>query len=99
MPDLKFLKERMERARRLAAALTSSDDRDRLQALADGYQRQIDEASAQDAGPSADAGPSPDAMPSADAAPTTSEAAPSDAASSSDDETPTTSGGGQPETD
>ena len=87
MPDVKFLKEQMERARRLAAALTSSADRDRLQALADGYQRQIDEASAQDAGPSADA------------APTASEATPSEAVSSSDDEIPTTSSGGQPETD
>ena len=47
MPDIRFLKEQMERARRLADALTSTADRDQLRATADDFQRQINAATAQ----------------------------------------------------
>lgn len=44
MPDIKHLKEQLERARRLAAGLIGTADGKRLLAIADDYQRQIDAA-------------------------------------------------------
>jgi hypothetical protein len=87
MPTIAFLREQMERARRFASALTGTD-RDRLLAVADDYQRQIDAASA----------PADQGAGQPDATATTSDT-PSDAVSPSDDETPTTSTSGRPETD
>lgn len=45
MPGKEFLREQIERARRLAKALTRTEDRDRLLALAEDYQRQLDATS------------------------------------------------------
>ena len=42
----KFLLEQIERAKRLAAALTSPADRERLETLANDYQKEIDQAAA-----------------------------------------------------
>jgi hypothetical protein len=44
MRDIEHLKEQMERARRLAAGPVGTADGNRLLALADDYQRQIDAA-------------------------------------------------------
>jgi hypothetical protein len=95
MPNIKALKEQMERAMRLAATMTSAEDRDRLRAAADDYQRQIDAASApSEAVQGSDAR---DEQP--DAPKTTSEATPRDAVASSEEPGPTTPTSGQPETD
>ena len=48
MPDIKHLKEQVERARRLAASMTTSSDRNRLGAIANEYQRQIDALTARE---------------------------------------------------
>lgn len=92
MPDIKVLKEQVERAKRFAKGMTTMADRDTLLAVADDYQRKIDAASAQSVEEQS-AGEQPNATA------TTSGAATSDAVASSDDDTPTTSTGGQPETD
>ena len=42
----KFLLEQIERAKRLAAGLTSPADRERLEKLANDYQKEIDQAAA-----------------------------------------------------
>lgn len=93
MPTIAFLKEQIERAKRFAMGMTSTADRDRFNAMADDYQRQLDAASA-----SSDR-ESQDAAQSIDTTPTTSEAAPSDVVSSSGDEPTTTSTSGPPESD
>jgi hypothetical protein len=96
MSRFKFLLEQIERARRFAASMTNAGDRDRLEATADGYQRELDTLSSPDAR-SADASPPSDAV----AEPTTpATAAPSDANAATDDGAPSTSGDtGQQETD
>lgn len=43
-PDIKRLKEQVERARRRAAGITNSAERERVLAAADDYQRRIDAA-------------------------------------------------------
>jgi hypothetical protein len=48
MPGKEFLREQIERARRLAKALTRTEDRDRLLAVADDYQSQLAKGSALD---------------------------------------------------
>jgi hypothetical protein len=45
MPGKEFLREQIERARRLARALTRTEDRDRLLAVAEDYQSQLDATS------------------------------------------------------
>jgi hypothetical protein len=95
MPNIKALKEQMERARRLAATMTSAEDRDRLRTAADDYQRQIDAASV----PSDEVQGSDARDTQPDAPKTISEATPTDAAASSEESEPTTPTRGQSETD
>jgi hypothetical protein len=47
MPKIRFLKEQVELARRLADVVTSRADRERFLAAADDYQHQIDAATVQ----------------------------------------------------
>jgi hypothetical protein len=95
MSRIKFLREQIERAKRFAAGMTNSDDRGRLEAAANKYQRELDALSSPDA-KSADT-----SRPFAVADATTPDAAaPSDAIAATDDAAPTTSGDtGQQETD
>jgi hypothetical protein len=96
MSRIKFLREQIERAKRFAAGMTNSDDRVRLEAAADNYQRELDALSSPDA-KSADTSPPSDAI----TEPATPDAAaPSDAIAATDDESPITSSDtGQQETD
>jgi hypothetical protein len=61
MSRIKFLQEQIERARRFAAGMTNADDRVRLEAAADNYQRELDALSSPDA-KSADTSPPSDAV-------------------------------------
>jgi hypothetical protein len=79
----KFLLEQIERAKRLAAGLSSAADRERFQTIAADYQKEIDDAAAA----SADQHNSP-ATETTSPAPL-SEAAPSDAVGSENDSAPT----------
>jgi hypothetical protein len=96
MSRIKYLREQIERAKRFAASMTNTGDRDRLEATADNYQRELDTLSSPDA-KSADTSPPSDAF----AEPTSPDAAaPSDAIAATDDGSPTTSSDtGQQETD
>jgi hypothetical protein len=93
MSRIKYPREQIERAKRFAAGMTNSGDRERFEATADGYQRALDAPDAQ----SADTSPPAEAV----AEPTTPDtAAPSDAIAATDDGSPTTSSDtGQQETD
>jgi hypothetical protein len=79
----KFLLEQIERAKRLAAGMSSSADRERFEKIAADYQKEIDD----DAAASGAQQPSP-ATETTSPAPV-SEAAPSDAVSSESESAPT----------
>jgi hypothetical protein len=96
MSRIKFLREQIERAKRFASGLTNSVDRERFEAAADGYQRELDTLSSPDA-KSTDTPPPSDAV----AKPTAPDAAvPSEPIAATDTGDPITSGDtGQQETD
>jgi hypothetical protein len=71
----KFLLEQIERAKRLAAALTIPADRERLETLANDYQKEIDQAAVSSAAETTPAAPVSEAEPS-DAVASESESAP-----------------------
>jgi hypothetical protein len=79
----KFLLEQIERAKRLAAALTSPADRERLEKLATDYQKEIDQAAA--ASGDQQASSAAETTPAA----AVSEAEPSDAVAAESESAPT----------
>jgi hypothetical protein len=79
----KFLLEQIERAKRLAAALTNPADRERLERLADDYQKEVDQVAA------ASGGQQPSSATETTPAATVSEAEPSDAVASQSESAPT----------
>lgn len=81
MSRINYLRDQIERAKRFAAAMTNSSDRERFEGLADKYQRELDALSSPAATSAATSAPS-DAVaePSAPDTP-----GPSDAIAATDD--------------
>lgn len=77
MPKRADLQERIERARRLAREVSDPADRERLEQLAEDYQRQLDEeqAAVKHPEPSETGQPSPTAKDEGDVAASTTETA------------------------
>jgi hypothetical protein len=95
MNRIEFLRSQVERAKRLAAMVTTIGDRESFQVAADDYQRELDALTAADTTSADSAAPS-DAS-AAKSEPDT--AAPSDAIAATNEGDPTTNDTGPQETD